>query len=197
MAGSLVEVVSRADIIFTCLENDHVVKEVIASALKENVEGKLFVDCSTIHPDTTKRIAEDLHKCGAEMVACPVFGPPSAAEAGQLVCVLAGPASAVQRVAPYCQGVMGKANIVYSDEAQDKASMLKIIGNIFLLNLLEALSDGHTLAEKSGLGSEKMHQFFTVMYPGPYAGYSKSMVNGDYHKREKVSRLSELTTIVT
>lgn len=74
------------------------------------------------------------------------------ADSGQLVCVLAGPASAVQRVKPYCKGVMGRAEIDYSDQPQGKATLLKIIGNTFILNMVETLSEGHVLADKSGLG---------------------------------------------
>jgi 3-hydroxyisobutyrate dehydrogenase-like beta-hydroxyacid dehydrogenase len=50
------------------------------------------------------------------------------AESGQLVCVLAGPASAVEKVKPYTKGVMGRANIDFSDQPQGKATHLKIIG---------------------------------------------------------------------
>lgn len=44
-----------------------------------------------------------------------VFGAPAMADNGQLICVLAGPGSAVKKVIPYCKGVMGRANINYSD----------------------------------------------------------------------------------
>jgi 3-hydroxyisobutyrate dehydrogenase-like beta-hydroxyacid dehydrogenase len=40
------------------------------------------------------------------------------------------------------------------------------------------------LAEKSGLGSENLHQFIETMFPGPYTAYSTRMMSGDYHKRE-------------
>ena len=44
------------------------------------------------------------------------------AKSGQLVCVLAGPANAVKDVIPYCKGVIGRANIDYSDQPQGKAT---------------------------------------------------------------------------
>lgn len=70
-----------------------------------------------------------------------MFGAPAVAENGQLVCVLAGPGSAVQKVIPYCKGVMGRANIDYSDQPQGKATLLKMIGNTFILNMVETLSE--------------------------------------------------------
>ena len=101
-------------------------------------------------------------------------------------CVLAGPASAVQRIAPYCKGVMGRANIDLSNQPPGKATLLKLIGDTFILNMVETLSEGHTLAEKSGLGSDTLHQFIETMFPGPYTAYSGRMMSGDYYKRDEV-----------
>lgn len=63
--------------------------------------------------------------------------------------------------------------------------LLKVIGNTFFINLVETLSEGHVLAEKSGLGSDNLHEFVEAMFPGPYAAYSTRMISGDYHKREE------------
>ena len=90
------------------------------------------MDCSTVHPDTTNTLARSMESNGASFVACPVFGAPAMADAGQLICVLAGAPSAVEKVRPYCKGVMGRAEI---DAGQDpgKSSLLKLIGNTFVL----------------------------------------------------------------
>ncbi|KAL8684184.1 MAG: hypothetical protein Q9224_006539 [Gallowayella concinna] len=185
IAPNVPEAVSVADIIFTCLGDDAAVKETVESiGRKCNVKGKLFVDCSTVHPDTTNDIAEVFTKLGAEFVACPVFGAPAMAAAGQLVCVLAGPKTSLEKVLPYCKGVMGKENIDFSDQPCGKATLLKIIGNTFILNMVETLAEGHTLAEKSGLGNDNLHRFIETMFPGPYTAYSGRMMSGDYHGRE-------------
>lgn len=186
VAKSIAEAVSNSDIIFTCLGDDSAIKETVSQICRlPNIKGKLFVDCSTVHPDTTNAIAESFSAQGAEFVACPVFGAPAMADAGQLVCVLAGPREAVERVLPYCKGVMGRANIDFSDQPHGKATLLKIIGNTFILNMVETLSEGHVLAEKSGLGNDNLHQFIETMFPGPYTAYSGRMMSGDYHKREQ------------
>ena len=185
VASSIDEAVSKSDIIFTCLGDDAAIQDTISTALKGTVKDKLFVDCSTVHPDTTNMLAKSIEGQGAHFVACPVFGAPAMAEAGQLVCVLAGPAAAVEKVKPYTKGVMGRANIDYGGQPQGRATHLKIIGNTFILNMVETLSEGHTLAEKSGLGSENLHQFIETMFPGPYTAYSGRLMQGDYYKREE------------
>ncbi|MCJ1478550.1 hypothetical protein MMC13_007231 [Lambiella insularis] len=179
------DAVGKADIIFTCLGDDAAITDAISTALKGNVKGKLFVDCSTVHPDTTNKLSMSIEEKGAHFVACPVFGAPAMAESGQLVCVLAGPKALVEKVKPYCKGVMGRAEIDFSDQAPGKATHLKIIGNTFILNMVETLSEGHTLAEKSGLGSDNLHTFIETMFPGPYTAYSGRLMSGDYYKREE------------
>jgi 3-hydroxyisobutyrate dehydrogenase-like beta-hydroxyacid dehydrogenase len=79
----LEEGVDRANIVFTCLSNDEAIREIIGLALKVDVSGKLFVDCSTIHPDTSESIAKDIIAKGGQFVCAPVFGAPAMAESGR------------------------------------------------------------------------------------------------------------------
>lgn len=185
VASSIGEAVSKADIIFTCVGDDAAINDTIGAALRNSTKGKLFVDCSTVHPDTTEELAKKITDAGAEFVACPVFGAPAMADNGQLVCVLAGSKESVEKVKPYTKGVIGRAYVDFGGQPVGKATLLKIIGNTFILNMVEALSEGHVLAEKSGLGTENLHHFIETMFPGPYTAYSTRMLSGDYHKREE------------
>lgn len=107
------------------------------------------------------------------------------AEAGQLICVLAGPNESVDKVKPYTKGVMGRANIDFGGQPVEKALLLKIVGNTFVVNMVEALSESHVLAEKCGLGTDNLHRFVEGLFPGPYAAYSTRMLSGDYYKRDE------------
>ena len=73
VASSIEEAVKPAEIIFTCLGDDVAVKDTIeiALAISGGVKGKLFVDCSTVHPDTTNELAQSITSEGAQFVACP------------------------------------------------------------------------------------------------------------------------------
>lgn len=185
VSTSVEDLVSKSDIIFTCVGNDAAINETFGTILKDNVKGKLFVECSTVHPETTEALAKKTTEAGAEFVACPVFGAPAMADNGQLICVLAGPKESVEKVKPYTKGVMGRADIDFGGQAVSKALTLKVIGNTFIINMIEALSEGHVLAEKSGLGVENLHQFIELLFPGPYTAYSNRLISGDYHKREE------------
>ncbi|KAK0641626.1 NAD binding domain of 6-phosphogluconate dehydrogenase-domain-containing protein [Cercophora newfieldiana] len=176
--------VSKADVIFVILSQDDVVEAAVNEILQNDVAGKLIIECSTIHPDTTEKLAKLVEGKGAEYLTAPVFGAPAAADAGQLVGVLAGPSSAIDRAKPYFEGVMSRRDIEMRDEPRRKALTLKLIGNTFILNMVEQLAEGHVLAEKSGLGNNYLHQWIEGMFPGPYAAYSNRMLSGDYYQRD-------------
>lgn len=183
-ATTIRDAAERADIIFYSVTDDRAVLSVMDEILSTDIRGKVIVDCSTVHPDTTDRENELVRNKGGSFVACPVFGAAAMADKGELICVLAGSADAVAHVKPFCEGVIGKANIDLSGGAAGQATRLKILGNSFVLNMVEALSEGHVVAEKSGLGVGNLHKFIEIMFPGPYTAYSTRMITGDYHKRE-------------
>lgn len=113
-----------------------------------------------------------------------VFGAPAAADAGQLVFVLAGPPETLSKVTPYCDGIMSRLTLDLPSRPYGTATLLKLTGNTFVLSMVGTLAEGHAFAEKSGLGSETLHRFISAMLPGPFGAYSKRMMTGDYVRDE-------------
>lgn len=187
VATTVPDAVRPADIIFICVGDDPALEQIIKTVSDTSdldLKGKLFVDCSTVHPDTTRRVNDTLTARGASFVACPVFGAPAFADAGQLICVPAGPKGEVDKVKPYLTGVTARAVIDLSGSEVGRASTMKLLGNTFILSTVAMLSESQVLAEKSGLGTE-FHQWMELMFPGALAKYSTRMREGDYHKREE------------
>ncbi|KAL6173469.1 hypothetical protein ACJQWK_01019 [Exserohilum turcicum] len=168
-----------------CIGDDAAVNTAADAMVQEDIKGKLIVDCSTVHPDTTNGLEKRLAEHGAEFVGMPVFGAPAMADNGQLVCVTAGQKAACDKVLPYTTGVMGRTNIDFSSQPAGNATLLKVIGNTFIINMVSQLSEGHVLAEKSGLGVDNLHTFISLMFPGPYTAYSQRLLAGDYYQREE------------
>lgn len=75
VVSTISEAVQKSEIIFICVGNDAAVSETVETILKEDVKGKLIVDCSTIHPDTTDKLDSMIKEKGAAFVAMP--GKPS------------------------------------------------------------------------------------------------------------------------
>ncbi|KAI8630578.1 NAD binding domain of 6-phosphogluconate dehydrogenase-domain-containing protein [Xylariaceae sp. FL1651] len=179
------EGVKKADIIFIIVSNDAAVKEAVGTILQSDVKGKLIVDCSTIHPNTTNQVAQDVLAKGAEFIASPVFGAPAAADAGALIFVPAGPKSSLEKLRPFIKGVMGRVEIPFEDRPYEAALKLKLLGNTFVLNMVAVLAEGLTLGEKIGVGVEPVKQFVEMLFGGVYAGYADRMVKGTYWKMEE------------
>lgn len=109
-----------------------------------------------------------------------MFGAPAAAVAAQLVYVLTGEPSSVDKIKPFTQGVMAKAIIPLGSDVS-KATLLKITGNTMILGMIEVLAEALVFAEKSGLGSDNLNTFIQLMFPhSPFAAYSTRMLDGDY-----------------
>lgn len=71
VAESIEDAVAQSDVIFTCVADDKAINDTIDTALKGDVNGKLFVDCSTVHPDTTNGLGKRIEEKGATFIACP------------------------------------------------------------------------------------------------------------------------------
>lgn len=71
VVSTVEEAVKKSDIIFTCVGDDKAINETIHAALANDVTGKLFVDCSTVHPETTDALAKRISAKGAGFVASP------------------------------------------------------------------------------------------------------------------------------
>jgi 3-hydroxyisobutyrate dehydrogenase-like beta-hydroxyacid dehydrogenase len=73
VVDSINDAVKGADIIFICLGDDAAVNSAVNVILEQEVEGKLIVDASTVHPDTTNALEKRLTSKGAGFVGMPGF----------------------------------------------------------------------------------------------------------------------------
>ncbi|KAK0378158.1 zinc finger protein ADR1 [Colletotrichum limetticola] len=187
-AGGLPErdfetLVLKSSVIFTMISNDEVLDSLVSKALdtwsSAILEGKIWVDTSTVHPDTAARCSERLAKVGATFVASPVFGASPMAAAGQLIFAMAGPPTAIEKLRPFVVNVMGKSIIDMGEDVR-KSSLLKISGNIFVIGFQELTAEAQVFAEKTGLGTRQMEQFIRDMYGPVIESYSKRMTTGAY-----------------
>lgn len=193
VATSLPETVQRTDLIFICVGDDNALDQVVEGILADqdaDISTKTFVDCSTVHPDTSRRTETAFAGREASFVACPVFGAPNAADAGQMIVVPAGKQEAIARAKPFFEGVTARATIDLSsptgaDIDVGRASTLKVLGNTFILNTVGVISETLVAAEAAGLGVAPMKAWLDLFSPGPFAKYAERMISGDYHQREE------------
>ena len=93
----------------------------------DNIKGKIFIDTSTVHPETTAKASRLLAEKDALFIASPVFGASAMAAAGKLIFAMAGPTAALATIKPFVLNVMGRSIIDLGEDVR-KSSMLKIAG---------------------------------------------------------------------
>ncbi len=148
------EVAKNSDVIFSMLTADRAVEEVV---LGENGlvhglrEGQIVIDCSTISPNTSKKIALELAKYGVEVLDAPVTGSEPQAIDGILTFMVGGKKEVFEQSKPLFD-VMGKTS--YYMGKNGAGSYTKLANNtmaaINLLSMVEAI----TMATKAGIDPE-------------------------------------------
>ncbi|KAJ6022593.1 Dehydrogenase multihelical [Penicillium canescens] len=175
------DVVRHSDVIFTMISNDDVLMDLINKALfaGDSLKGKIFVDTSTIHPETSEWATSRLSEYGAAFVAAPVFGASPVAAAGKLIFAVAGPAMAVETIKPLITNVMGRSIIDMGKDVR-KSSLLKISGNILVISFMEVVAEAQVFAEVTGIGSQQLEEFIGNMFGPVLESYSKRITTGAY-----------------
>ncbi|KAJ1710020.1 NAD binding domain of 6-phosphogluconate dehydrogenase-domain-containing protein [Aspergillus flavus] len=179
--NSFAKLVGQCGIIFTMVSNDSVLQQLITSAIGSghSLRDKIFVDCSTVHPETVGLTVSKLKEQQASFLAAPVFGGNPIAVDGKLVFAIAGPKKASEVVKPLIQDVMGRKVIDCGEDAT-KSSLLKIAGNIVTVNMMEAVGEAQVFAERTGLGTGPMEELIGEAFGAVAGGYSKRLTTGAY-----------------
>lgn len=155
------EAVRAADVVLSSLADDESLLENlhgehgILSGLKP---GAIHVCLSTISPDCADELAAIHRRHGSFYVSGPVVGRLDAAASGQLITYLAGDAEAIREVTPICESYAQRI-IAMPGRARDANSM-KLCINYNVLAILELMGETYAFAEKCGLPTEYIRDFY-------------------------------------
>ncbi|SPJ75282.1 related to gamma hydroxybutyrate dehydrogenase [Fusarium torulosum] len=182
-ASTAKELVTKSDIIFLSLSDDSALESTLDAIIDVDtfgqLTGKLIVDTSTVHPDSSAKAQARLNEQGAQFIASPVFGASPVAAQGRLLWIVAGPDDAVEKIGPYIEGVMGRGVIRVGEDVR-LSSKMKTAGNFITAGMMEVIAEAHVLAEKSGLGSKNLEALIDQQY-GPLAlSMSQRLTTGAY-----------------
>ncbi|CAG8172164.1 unnamed protein product [Penicillium salamii] len=177
---SIASLVAECDLIFISTSDDAALVSIVDQILDgSNLNNKIVVDTTTVHPNTTRETNDRLKDRGASFIAAPVFGATPAAESGSVLMAMGGPRDAVATVAPFGKGVIARDVMVVSDQPE-KASMLKTLGNFIVAGTMEIIGEAQVLAEKSDLGTDTLERLLELNFPGVAHSSSTRMTQGVY-----------------
>jgi 3-hydroxyisobutyrate dehydrogenase-like beta-hydroxyacid dehydrogenase len=145
------EVAAASDVVVSMVVDGAQVEGVLCAAngvADGAKEGLLCVDCSTIAPTDTRRIAARLKKRGIGMIDAPVTGSSPRAEAGTLTFMVGGQVEEFERVKPLLE-TMGELIVHVGELGQGE--MLKLINNSLGAANAAAVAEALLLAKATGV----------------------------------------------
>ena len=145
------EVAENADVLFLCVGDTAMSKEVIlgANGIIEGVRsGSVVVDCSTIAISQSRHIGQALKAKGVDFLDAPCTGSTPGAESGNLTFMIGGDPAAFEKIRPLLDP-MGKK--IYFCGGAGLGLQAKLAQNLILSNILMAFNEGMVLATKGGM----------------------------------------------
>jgi 3-hydroxyisobutyrate dehydrogenase-like beta-hydroxyacid dehydrogenase len=108
IGGSVAEVAAGADIVFACLPSPAVSEEVAAQLFAAPRRPQIYVEHSTLRPDTVRGFAQEAAKTGVGFLDAPISGGPAARESGTIAIMVGGEADILASVQPVMSTYGGK-----------------------------------------------------------------------------------------
>ncbi len=152
------EVATQCDFVFTNLPDSPDVEQVVlgADGIIEGVHaGLIYIDNSTIKPETARRIARALAEVGVPALDAPVSGGDIGAREGTLSIMVGGPKDAFERTLPLFQA-MGRT-ITWVGES-GAGQIAKVANQVVVAGTMVAMSEALVLAQKAGVDPQRVVQ---------------------------------------
>src|SRR5260370_9321761 len=121
--------------------------------LSGDAKGKLFIDMSTVTPETTKKLAARLRAKGAALVECPVGGTVGPARDGKLLGLAGGEPGDFARAKPILEQLCRRVDHLGPNGA---GSAMKLAINLPPIVYWDALGQALSLARDLGLAPSKL-----------------------------------------
>lgn len=147
--GKTVEdAVINADLVLMCVGNDKDLIEVGGAALAAMQPGTILVDHTTASADVARQLYEGARGKGIQFIDAPVSGGQAGAEKGQLTVMCGGDQAAFDAAKPLID-CFAKATTLMGPSGAGQ--LTKMVNQICIAGLVQALSEALAFAEKAGL----------------------------------------------
>ncbi len=147
-------VAGQSEIVFSCITDAAGVRTValgpdgIVSGLGK---GGIYIDMSTIDPESSRAVAAEFAKTDAFMLDGPISGSPVTVKAGQASVMVGGDEVAFERAKPVLLAIGPKVTRIGGNGL---ACQMKIAVNLLLMVEVICFGEAVALAEKGGVGRE-------------------------------------------
>lgn len=152
------DVAERSDIVVICVSDTPDVEEVILGergVIHGARPGSLVIDCSTISPKATRRIAGRLAEQGIFMLDAPVSGGSEGAAKGTLSIMVGGESEQFERALPVFQA-MGKT--ITHVGGHGAGQTVKLVNQALVVGNCIAMCEALMLAQAGGVDLRKTYE---------------------------------------
>jgi 3-hydroxyisobutyrate dehydrogenase len=152
---TLVELVNESEVVISFLFDNAAVERVYLDSnglLSGSVEGRLFIDMSTVSPGTHERIASAITSRNGSFIECPVSGSIPTARSGALVGFAGGDAALFARAQPLLWQLCRRVEHVGPLGA---GARMKLAANLLLAVFWQALGESLLLIEPSAMDAAR------------------------------------------
>jgi 3-hydroxyisobutyrate dehydrogenase len=149
-------VVEGSEIIVTILSDDRAAEQVYHGEhglFAGPAAGTLFVDMSTLRPDTMRALSARAEQLGGAFLDAPVLGTVAPAAKGQLVALVGGEAEDLERARPVLDILCRR---VIHAGPQGQGALLKLAVNLLLGVYWQALGEAVAMGRSGGLSLDLM-----------------------------------------
>ena len=158
---------THADVVITFLTDAAAIDAMYHSAdglLAADVRGKLFIDMSTVRPETEVALAARVKAKGAAFIECPVGGTIGPAKEGKLFGFVGGEADDVARAKPLLDQLCRRVEHL---GAVGSGAAMKLAINLPLLVYWQALGEALSLCKPAGVDPARLMDIFADTSGGP------------------------------
>lgn len=174
------ELASRCGLIFSTIPNDAALESVVYGGeerggfLSQVGAGTVLVEMSTVSPEVSRKIAEDLSRRGVGYLRCPISGSTALARAGTLTALASGDSAAWERVAPFLDLLAARKFYLGPGE---EARYMKLVLNTLVGATSAILGEALALGATGGLSDAQMMEVIVESaVASPLIRYKQEMV---------------------
>lgn len=156
MATTLASAVADADFVFTCVGNDNDLYQITLGAegiLAKMRAGSILIDNSTCSADAARKISEAANNLGVHFLDAPVSGGQAGAENAALTVMVGGDGDAFLRAEPV---ISSYARAVVHMGPAGAGQLTKMVNQICIAGMIQALAEGLAFAGRAGLDGERV-----------------------------------------
>ncbi|WP_448191157.1 NAD(P)-dependent oxidoreductase [Azospirillum sp. sgz301742] len=151
-AATPAEAVRDADFVFMCVGNDDDVRQVAGEAIPAMKPGAILADHTTASAEVAREMAELAARSGVAFLDAPVSGGQAGAENGVLTIMVGGDSQAFDKAQPVMTA-FGRSVVLMGGSGAGQ--LTKMVNQICIAGLVQALSEALAFAEKAGLDARK------------------------------------------